>query len=271
MEPSADIAHQQPILGYETPTGPAGFVRAPIWAIVLVALIVPGLASALMRGTAAAIIKMILLLAVVPLAFLFFGPYWSIVLFPNSRLSETGLYPFLVTCAAVPLLSVVLAVLDRNRMMNRKPDAVESNQLIIKLAAIENLKAIVDIDDVAQSDSHRREFIARSIGRSHCYFAEWNGKVVAYAVLEYRFFENGFISMLYVAAEHRRKGIAAMLVRFLEGACRTPKLFTSTNASNAPMRQLLGKLDFHPSGSIENLDIGDPELIFFTQLKAKVE
>ena len=41
-----------------------------------------------------------------------------------------------------------------------------------------------------------------------------------------------------------------------------PKLFTSTNRSNAPMQSLLAKLGYRPSGVIENLDEGDPELVY---------
>jgi len=40
------------------------------------------------------------------------------------------------------------------------------------------------------------------------------------------------------------------------------RVFTSTNESNAPMRALLGQCGYKPSGSIDNLDPGDPELVF---------
>jgi len=47
-------------------------------------------------------------------------------------------------------------------------------------------------------------------------------------------------------------------------AKRKPKrrAFTSTNASNEPMQKLLGKFGFIESGHVENLDEGDPEIIF---------
>jgi hypothetical protein len=48
----------------------------------------------------------------------------------------------------------------------------------------------------------------------------------------------------------------------MEQRCTTPKVFTSTNQSNTPMQGLLGKCGFSPSGVIENLDEGDPELLF---------
>lgn len=40
------------------------------------------------------------------------------------------------------------------------------------------------------------------------------------------------------------------------------ELWTSTNQSNQPMQRLLERLGFLPSGVIEGLDEGDPELVF---------
>ena len=96
---------------------------------------------------------------------------------------------------------------------------------------------------------------------------EQGGAVVAYAVLEYSFYGNAFVSMLCVHPERRRKGIGAKLMRHIESLCRTDKLFTSTNESNQPMRKLLEKLGYQPSGRIENLDEGDPEMVYFKRLK----
>ena len=72
--------------------------------------------------------------------------------------------------------------------------------------------------------------------------------------------------MLYVHPSHRRKGVGTQLIRHLEALCTTEKLFTSTNRSNAPMQALLPKLGYAPSGFVENLDEGDPELIYFKRV-----
>lgn len=56
------------------------------------------------------------------------------------------------------------------------------------------------------------------------------------------------------------------LIEHVSTRARGPKLFTSTNESNAPMRALLLRLGFEASGVIHNLDPGDPELVFFKRL-----
>jgi ribosomal protein S18 acetylase RimI-like enzyme len=94
-----------------------------------------------------------------------------------------------------------------------------------------------------------------------------DARIVAYAVLNYKFYDNGWIEMLYVHPQFRRQGIGYALIRHLVNECRTPKLFTSTNESNVPMQRLLATLGFNRSGLIENLDEGDPELVYFKQLR----
>ena len=120
---------------------------------------------------------------------------------------------------------------------------------------------IVGFDHIAALSPARRDFIQRSVEAGRCFVAADGGRVVGYAVLEYTFYDNGWVAMLYVAEGFRRRGVGAALVRRLERECRTPKLFTSTNESNTRMRALLAKLGFRPSGVIENLDEGDPELV----------
>jgi hypothetical protein len=62
--------YEPPILGYAAPAPYRGFACAPKWAIVLIAVLVPGLASALIRGLAG-ILTMALLWSSVVVAFVF--------------------------------------------------------------------------------------------------------------------------------------------------------------------------------------------------------
>lgn len=86
--------------------------------------------------------------------------------------------------------------------------------------------------------------------------------VIGWTVLEHSFFEEGFIPTLWVAETHRRRGIATALIGNARGACRTDRIWTSTNLSNHPMQCLLKKLEWKLSGVLHYLDPDDPELVF---------
>ena len=57
-------------------------------------------------------------------------------------------------------------------------------------------------------------------------------------------------------------GIGAALVGHVEGLCKSDRIFTSTNESNLPMQSLLQKLGYKRSGTVDDLDPGDPELFY---------
>jgi len=90
---------------------------------------------------------------------------------------------------------------------------------------------------------------------------------VGYAVLEYTFFALGFVSILYVHADHRRRGVGAALMHALEARCSTARLFTSTSLSNLPMQRLLSRLGHVLAGVVHHLDADDPELFYVRYLE----
>ena len=74
------------------------------------------------------------------------------------------------------------------------------------------------------------------------------------------------IDTMGVHPDFRRRGTGSELIGRAETICRTEKLFTSTNESNAPMQALLAKLGYLRSGIIENLHEDDPELVYLKRL-----
>jgi GNAT superfamily N-acetyltransferase len=135
-------------------------------------------------------------------------------------------------------------------------------------SAVENdIEALYSLDLIAHRENERREFIRRVIACGECFVAVTDEKVIGYGVLNYTFYYNGCIDMLYVDSEYRRVGAGAALLKHLESLCQTPKLFTSTNLSNLPMQSLLAKLDYVLSGVIHNLDEDDPEIVYFKRLR----
>ena len=126
-----------------------------------------------------------------------------------------------------------------------------------------DIEALSAIDGLAQAGSPRRDFITRSVANGRCsVLVTANGQAAGYGVLDYAFYENGFVSMIYVDAALRRQGAGLLLLRHLESLCQTAKLFTSTNLSNLPMQALLAKAGYRLSGVIHDLDEGDPELVY---------
>ena len=137
----------------------------------------------------------------------------------------------------------------------------------IRPAIESDIDSLCSFDRVAQYDSHRRAFIRHSVVNGTCFVCITDEQVAGYGVLEYSFYGNGFISMLMVHPDYRRRGVGAKLVQHFESICQTAKLFTSTNLSNLPMQALLAKLGYRLSGVIHNLDDGDPELVYFKPVR----
>ena len=138
----------------------------------------------------------------------------------------------------------------------------------IRQAIEADIEVMIAFDDVAQRDSSRRAFIQRTVGAGSCFVALAGKQVVGYIVLEYSFYEEGFVAMLYIHPDYRHQGAGEMLMQYIEPLCRTAKLFASTNFSNQRMQALFAKLGYALSGVIYNLDEGDPELVYFKAVGA---
>ena len=135
--------------------------------------------------------------------------------------------------------------------------------LDIRPACISDLEALVRLDTVAAHDACRAVQIQGWIEDRFCHVIEVDGEIAAYGVLHHHFFDCGFIEMLMVGEPFRRKRLGQKLVDHFQSICERPKLFTSTNRSNAAMQSLLKEAGFRESGHIENLDADDPEQVFF--------
>ena len=135
-------------------------------------------------------------------------------------------------------------------------------------SAIEgDIETLCSLDLIARKDKERRDFIHREVASGTCFVAVDQEEVIGYGVLNYSFYRNGCIDMLYVDSNHRRRGAGSALLSHMGSLCRTVKLFTSTNQSNLPMQSLLTKSGYELTGVIHNLDEGDPELVYFKRLR----
>jgi len=136
-------------------------------------------------------------------------------------------------------------------------------------ASVRDVESICLIDEFIIGDKSRHDFIADAVSRGDCLVARIEGvpMAVAFVVLDRRFIiENFFISLLVVHPDFRRKGVARQLIEFAEKSCPSNKVFTSTNFSNSIMRKLLRSMQYLQCGQIENLDEGDPEIIYYKMI-----
>ena len=137
----------------------------------------------------------------------------------------------------------------------------------IRPANESDVEALCSLDHKAVLDHRRGKFINRSVAADTCYVALVGTEVIGYGVLNYSFYDQGWVAMLYVHCDHRRGGAGTALLRHIESVCQTPKLFTSTNLSNLPMQEFLNALGYSVSGVIHNLDESDPEIVYFKLLR----
>jgi ribosomal protein S18 acetylase RimI-like enzyme len=126
-----------------------------------------------------------------------------------------------------------------------------------------DLAALVECDPIAQANESRRESLAKWLSQGAVLVSPVQGDVAGFLVLEHGVFGHGFVALVCVRAAARRQGHALRLLRAAEGQCHTAKLFTSANASNLGAQALFARAGFVRSGTIENLDPGDPELVYF--------
>ncbi len=126
-----------------------------------------------------------------------------------------------------------------------------------------DLQGLIEIDDRVAADPRRAGRLAAHLAHDACLVAEERGRVIAFVFWNRSFFDCGFVALIVVAAPHRRCGVGLRLLHEVEARCARARLFTSTNASNSAAQALFGRAGFVPSGIVENLDRGDPELVFF--------
>lgn len=132
----------------------------------------------------------------------------------------------------------------------------------IRRARRDDIEAMTLVDPRLRADPRRTDYVLALLDLGLSWLAEGEGRALGYAIASTRFFHRPFVDLLVVADEARRRGVGTALMAACENQHDDDRLFTSTNESNQPMRALLVKAGYRVSGVIENLDPGDPELVF---------
>ncbi|MEK3726856.1 GNAT family N-acetyltransferase [Lysinibacillus sp. FSL W8-0953] len=135
----------------------------------------------------------------------------------------------------------------------------------IKEARMEHLQVLCTIDQEVIGDASRTEEIHQAIEEKRCLLYQSTDNIAGFLLFTNDFFGYSFISLVIVKPSERRKGVASALMKAYMQMAKTSKVFSSTNQSNKRMQQLFHNLGFVKSGVIDNLDEGDPEIIYMKQ------
>ena len=111
-------------------------------------------------------------------------------------------------------------------------------------------------------------FVRSHLDRHHVLVAECDGEVVGMLAYRTDWFQCTFVTLVSVREDHRKRGVARALYRAVEGMSPSPRLFSSTEETNAVSIQMHTALGFQSSGHIDNLPQGYRELFFYKRLRS---
>ncbi|MDR3471467.1 MAG: GNAT family N-acetyltransferase [Devosia sp.] len=140
------------------------------------------------------------------------------------------------------------------------------NKITLRLATIADLPVLLGVDaeiaDPSTLDLHG-VYYREWVGAGECWLAQAGQEPVGLAVLHRHFFHRDFVELLLVRPAWQGRGVGGTILRGLAGIAEGPRVWISTNRSNAAMQKLLAKEGFVYAGTIEGLDEGDPELFYW--------
>ncbi len=140
----------------------------------------------------------------------------------------------------------------------------------ITLAEPIDLIEIVEIDQEVIGSDNRKNDLQEAIEDKRCLVAKRDSSIVGFLIYHTKFFDCSFISLVIVHPLERKKGFAKSMMKYFEKISPTQKVFSSTNQSNEHMQKLFVSSGYVKSGYVENLDEGDPEIIYFKKLNGNL-
>ncbi|XXM71088.1 N-acetyltransferase family protein [Lysinibacillus sphaericus] len=139
----------------------------------------------------------------------------------------------------------------------------------IEMANKSDLPDLLHIDQSVIGNNHRSVLIDRSIQDRCCLVCKIEGKPAGFLLSNKQFFDHWFVSLVIVHPDCRKRGIARGLFTAFEEMADENKIFSSANQSHNIMHRVFLSLGYEKSGLIENLDEGDPEIIYVKKRKEK--
>ncbi|HET7876163.1 MAG TPA: GNAT family N-acetyltransferase [Methylomirabilota bacterium] len=136
----------------------------------------------------------------------------------------------------------------------------------IRLPRLDDAAPCAELAALVIGGERAGAFIRSHLERHHLIVAEAGGDVVGLLAYRTDWFQCTFVSLVVVREDFRRKGIAREFFKSVEAISPTPRLFSSTEETNAVAIQMHTALGFTPSGHIDNLPQGTRELLFYRRI-----
>jgi len=140
-------------------------------------------------------------------------------------------------------------------------------QSTIRQGEESDLTSLYSVDRTAGVEPERKILIREAVLDKRCWVVEVGEEFVGYGIISHGFFGRSFLELIYINEPNRSNGYGPRLITFLEAHAKSPDVFTSTNESNSHMQYLLEKLGYERTGVINNLDPGDPEIVYFKRVE----
>ena len=136
----------------------------------------------------------------------------------------------------------------------------------IRLPRLADAVPCAELAALAIGEERAGAFIKSHMERHHLIVAEAADEIVGFLAYRTDWFQCTFVSLVVVREDFRRKGIAREFYRTVETVSLSPRVFSSTEETNAASIQMHSALGFSPSGYIDNLPQGVRELLFYKRL-----
>jgi ribosomal protein S18 acetylase RimI-like enzyme len=137
----------------------------------------------------------------------------------------------------------------------------------IRRAHIADNTILKTLDFSTETESSRFDAKDKWLKHDEVFLVETENTVTGYAVLRRSgFFDRDNLEMLIIRPSHRGQGLGELLLRHIEPLVQTAQFFITTNLSNHPMQLLLKRLNYISCGFIDQLDPGDPEIVFVKKI-----
>jgi GNAT superfamily N-acetyltransferase len=136
----------------------------------------------------------------------------------------------------------------------------------IRLPRLADATPCAELAALVIGEERAGAFIKSHLERHHLIVAESDESVVGFLAYRIDWFQCTFVSLVVVREDYRRRGIAREMFKAVEAMSPTPRLFSSTEETNAVSIRMHAALGFTPSGHIDNLPQGSRELVFYRRI-----